>query len=448
MGGNRRQWIFPGSILLVALVTRVGYVLATPGYTMVHDDHAYDRLALGIARTGAYPDLGGHATAYRPPGFTYMLGAVYAITGGGHGRVVSARIVQALLGVAIVALLGALAAHLLGRRAAVCTMLLAAVYVPLVAAGTSLLAEPLTIVMELAAVMAVLVWRRNRRWRWVVAAGIFAGAMALCRSNAFVVIIALAVGVATARGRPAGAAAAGKPASGRRFRADALKPVVVLVLSAGAVVAPWTIRNAVVLHAFIPVSDEIGGTLAGTYNPVSAHDPNGPGFWRLLNQIPQYERETRALAAGPEHPFQQRLEHLALQYAEHHPLYPLEVGAWNTLRLVGFNSLALSRSTASAAGITSPAVADAGVFSFWAVCVIALVGLVDRTVRRRIPAFLGLAAGLLFLSIVFVNSEAPRLRLPIDPFVLLLAGAGLASVTHRRSAAPRVVEGRLAPAGG
>jgi len=38
------------------------------------------------------------------------------------------------------------------------------------------------------------------------------------------------------------------------------------------VVAPWTIRNAVVMHALIPVSDETGGTLAGTYNPVSARD--------------------------------------------------------------------------------------------------------------------------------------------------------------------------------
>jgi hypothetical protein len=42
-----------------------------------------------------------------------------------------------------------------------------------------------------------------------------------------------------------------------------------------------------------------------------------------------------------------------------------------------------------------------------------------------------LAAGLLFVSIILVNSEAPRLRLPLDPFVLLLAGAGAAAVATR-----------------
>ncbi len=416
MGRARRQWIIPGSILVVALATRVGYVLATPGYTMLHDDHAYDRLALGIARTGAYPDVGGHATAYRPPGFTYMLGAVYALAGSGHARVVAARMVQALVGVVIVALLGALAARLVGRRAAVCTMLLAALYVPLVAAGTSLLSEPLTVALELGAVLAVLAWQREGRLRWVMAAGATGGAMALCRSNGFVVIIALAVGVALA---------------GRRVRPGALEPVAVLALTAAAIVAPWTVRNAVVLHAFIPVSDELGGTLAGTYNPVSAHDPAGPGFWRLLSQIPQYDSDTRTLAAGPEYPFQQKLVHLALQYAEHHPLYPLDVAWWNTKRLLGFNSLSLSRFTASVAGITSPEVADAGVFSFWVVGAMALVACFQRGIRRRIPAFVWLVAAFLFLSIVFVNSEAPRLRLPLDPFVLLLAGAGLASITGR-----------------
>jgi len=413
---RRRHLVVAFSILALALAVRVAYVLATPGYTMLHDDRAYDRLALGIARTGAYPDVGGHATAYRPPGFPYLLSAVYAVSGGGHARVVAGRMMQAVLGAVIVALLGALALRLFDRRAAICTMALAAVYVPLVAAGTSLLAEPLTIALELGALLAVLAWRRQGRLRWLVAAGVMGGALALTRSNAIVVLIALAVGVWPAR---------------RRLGPLALKSVAVLLVTAAAVVAPWTVRNAVVLHSFIPVSDEAGGTLAGTYNSVSADDSAAPGFWHLLSQIPQYDNETRALAAGPEAPFQSKLVHLALQYADRHPLYPLKVAYYNTLRLFGFNSLALSQFTATTAGISSPSVADAGVYSFWAVCAMALVAGLSRRVRRKVPGFVWLVAGLLFLSIVFVNSEAPRLRLPIDPFVLLLAGAGVAAVSRR-----------------
>jgi 4-amino-4-deoxy-L-arabinose transferase-like glycosyltransferase len=399
-------------ILVAALAVRVGYVLATPGYSMHHDDRAYDRLALGIARTGAYPDVGGHATAYRPPGFTYLLGAVYAVVGRGHARVVAGRMVEAVLGVIIVALLGALAARLFDRRTAFCTMVLAAVYMPLVTAGTSLLAEPLTVVLELGAITAILAWRRHGQLRWLVAAGAMGGALTLTRSNAFVVVIALAAGVWPFR---------------RRLTPVSLKPVAVLLLTAALTVAPWTVRNAVVLHSFIPVSDETGGTLAGTYNPVSASDSPAPAFWHLLPQIPQYATQTRALADGPEAPFQSRLVHLALQYIRHHPLYPFKVGYYNTLRLFGLNSLRLSAYTASVAGITSAGVSDAGVVSFWVVGALALAAALNSRVRKRIPGFIWLATGLLFLSIVLINSEAPRLRLPLDPFVLLLAGAGTAA---------------------
>jgi 4-amino-4-deoxy-L-arabinose transferase-like glycosyltransferase len=413
---RRQNRVIAISILAVALAVRVGYVLATSGYTMRHDDRVYDQLALGIARMGAYPDIGGHATAYRPPGFPYLLSAVYAVSGGGHARVVAGRMAQAVLGVVIVALLGALASRLFDRRAAICTMALAAVYVPLVAAGTSLLAEPLTIALELGALLAVLAWRRQGRLRWVVAAGAMGGALTLTRSNAFVVVIALAVGVWPAR---------------RRLWSGVPKSAAVLLATAMLVVAPWTIRNAVVLHSFIPVSDEAGGTLAGTYNSVSADDSAAPAFWHLLSQIPQYQNETRTLTSGPEAPFQSKLVHLALQYAQRHPLYPLKVALYNTMRLFGFNSLALSDFTATDAGISSPGVANAGVYSFWVVCAMALAAGLSRRVRSRVPGFVWLAPGLLFLSIVFVNTEAPRLRLPIDPFVLLLAGAGMAAIARR-----------------
>ena len=418
----RRDVVAAAAILAVGLAVRVGYILATPGYALHHDDQAYARLARNIALTGAYPDVGGHATAYRPPGFSYLLGAVYALAGGGHARVVAARLVQAVLGVVIVALLGAVARRLFGRREALCTMAVAAVYVPLVAAGTSLLAEPLTIALELGALLAVLAWRRQERLRWVVAAGVLGGLLTLTRSNAFVVVVALAVGAWTAT---------------PRLRAGALKPAAVLVATAAAVVAPWTVRNAVVLHSFIPVSDEVGGTVAGTYNPVSAGDRAAPAFWHLLSEIPEYQAATRPLAAGPEPAFQSELTRLAVRYAVHHPLYPAEVGVYNTLRLFGLNDLALSEYTARAAGISSPGVAAAGVYSFWAVSALALAAVASRRIRARVPGFAWLAGGLLLVSIVFVNSEAPRLRLPVDPFVLLLAGAALAWISRRAAGGRR-----------
>lgn len=395
-------------ILALALGLRVGYVLATPGYAPLHDDQKYDHLAAAIARTGAYPDLGGRPTAYRPPGYPYLLAGVYRLAGTGAGRVEAGRLAQAVLGTVLVGLIGLLALRLFGSRTGLLALGLGALYVPLVTAGTSLLAEPLTAVLVVGAALAVLEWRSRPRWGWVVLAGGLGGLATLTRSNAFVVLPALALGLWTSR---------------RPWRG--VLPAAVMVTVAVTVVAPWTVRNAVVMHAFIPVSDEAGGTLAGTYNPVSDHDRAAPASWLLLAQIPQYRSQVAGLVDGPEDRYQSRLQSLAVNYAEDHPLYPAKVGFYNSLRFFDLTGLARSRFTATLAGVDSPAAAYAGVAWAWLVSALALAAVARRPVRRAVPAFLWLAPALLFASIVFVNMETPRFRLPLDPFLLVLAAAAL-----------------------
>ena len=403
-------------ILAVALAARLAYVLLTPRYVPLHDDRAFDRLALGVARTGAYPDVGGHPTAYRPPGFTYVLGGLYALAGPGHARIVAARLFQVAVGTGIVAALGALAQRLFGRRAALGTMAVAALYPPLIGVGAALVSEPQTVLLELGAVLAVLAWRSDHCLRWAVVAGVAAGALALTRSNAFVVIPALAAGLAVRRRG--------------RSRLSVVRAPALMIAAAVAIVVPWTVRNAVVMRSFIPVSDETGGTLAGTYNPVSAHDRAAPAFWHLLSQIPPYQRATEALARGPEPAFQSRLLHLALGYIGAHPLYPFTVAWNNALRIADLTGAGPARYGASLVGITSPVFADLCMYAIWAVLLLAVAGAVLNRVRGRVPGFVWAAAALLLLSVVLVNGESPRLRIPIDPFLLLLAGAALAEISR------------------
>jgi 4-amino-4-deoxy-L-arabinose transferase-like glycosyltransferase len=461
------------TIMLAATAVRVGYVLATPGYAPGHDDRAFDTLAVGVSRSGAYPDVNGHATAYRPPGYTYVLAGVYAVSGVGHDRLIAARLFQALVGTAVVALVGALAFRLFGWRAAVAALLLSSFYPPLILVGAALVGELQAVFLELAALLAVLAWSRTHRWRWVWITGVLGGALTLTRSNGFVVVVALAAGLALEAGwrRPlAPAFEAGNPpplalaleAGERRPLAGIhgpersggrqLLPAGAALAIALAVVAPWTIRNAVVMHSFIPVSDELGGTLAGTYNPVSAADPTQPAYWHLLAQIPQYQQDAEALAAGPEAPFQNHLLHLALDYGGHHPAYIAKVAFYNTLRLVDLHGLENDRFTATLVGVTSKWWSDATVIGFWVVLPLAVAGVSIGSVRRRVPGLVWLAAGLLFLSIVFVNSETPRLRLPLDPFRIVLAAGSIATLLRdrrgRRSQGRRALGTGLVTAGG
>src|SRR5919197_2670526 len=70
-------------VLLVALLARLAFVGLTPGYELSHDPADYDKYARSIATGHGYPDAAapGRPTAYRPPGFPYLLGAVYKLTG-------------------------------------------------------------------------------------------------------------------------------------------------------------------------------------------------------------------------------------------------------------------------------------------------------------------------------------------------------------------------------
>lgn len=409
-----RRRMLAAIILVVALGARVGYVAATPGYVPIHDDHQYDQLALGIVHNGDFPVDDHRPTAYRPPGYPYVLAGVYAVAGTGNDRVTIARYVQTLEGTAIVALLGLLALWLMGPLAALCTMAVAALYIPLVTVGAALLSEPQFAALTIAALLCVLAYRRaGGGWRWVILTGVLGGVASLTRSNGLVVLLALAGGLWI-----------GRPRLSRR----ALAPVLAMLATSILVIAPWTIRNAVIFHTFIPVTDEQGGTLAGTYNPVSASDPVAPASWHLLAQIPEYYSRSLAVAARPEPELQSTLTRLALRYIGNHPFYVFEVGFYNGLRLLDLGGLARVDFTAMSSGITSAGVADSGAICFWIVGLLAIVGLASRRVRRAIPRFVWLAAGLILVSILFVNTESPRFRVPLDPFFILLAGGGLATI--------------------
>ena len=125
-------------ILLAALVLRLGFVAVTPHYRLLDDATDYDRHARSIAAGDGYADVGmpGRESAFRPPGYTYFLGGVYALTGVKDkpeaDRVLPGRIANAILGTLVVALIGVVAAQLWGRTEALVAMAGGAVYVPLI----------------------------------------------------------------------------------------------------------------------------------------------------------------------------------------------------------------------------------------------------------------------------------------------------------------------------
>ena len=412
------------ALVAAALIIRLAFVLATPGYAPQHDDRDYDRLACGLVAGEGYTRVGpptpprgcgdgetGSPTAFRPPGLPMFLAAVYTATDPlGVERWTAARVAQAILGTAVVALLGLVAWQLWGRRTGLAAMALGAVFPPAIVLGGALLTETLFVMLMLAAIAAVLADRRaGGDRRWLVVAGVICGLAVLTRSNAPALILPLALAVATVGGRP--------------LRAGLGRAAVLVGISA-LIVVPWTLRNAIELDGFAPVTTEAGSALAGTYNDVTRTDPRWPGAWRPPARLAEL-RSTLDPVRRDEPAEQRALTRRSLRYMADHPGYVLHVGARNVWRLAGLSGRDwwhFSGRTLSIPGWT----ADFSGVGFLVFLALALAGAFTAAARAA-PRWLWLMPVLMLLSVMFVVGET-RFRAPVDPFVVLLAALAVSAL--------------------
>jgi len=418
-------------VVLAALAIRLADVAAT-SYRPGADARSYIALADQISRSGDYST--SHAagvgagdthgpSAYFAPGFPYFLAAVELLTGhAGHGAAAlgPARVAGALVGTATAALTGLIALELAGEAVALAALALAAVYPALIDLSGVLVAENLMTALLLAATWAALRARRagGRTARWIAAAGLLLGLAVLTHENAVVAVAPLAVAVAS----PGGAA---QP----RRRVARLGAAAALVAACALAIAPWTIRNALELHRFIPVSDETGMTLAGTYNATSAATPGVPFKWRVYFHVPADLDLAHRARTMTEPQLGDALRRRALRYIGRHPLSPLRAALDNSRRLADLEGSFAWRASGHSIGLSTRAAAIA-VAGFWVLALLALGGAFTRAARAA-PRWLWWIPALLWLSAALVNGETPRFREPVDPYLLVLAACAVVAVPAR-----------------
>ncbi len=293
-------------VLIAALAIRIAFIETTP-YHAINDAGTYNRLGSLVAQTGDYSTgtaprsgAGGSRgpTAYFPPAYPYFIALVDLIDGhqaGGKTAIQPVRFAQALIGTVTVGLIGLVALEAFGSTVGLVALVIAAIYAVLVELTGTLVSENLMVMFELAAVWTALRARRAAHpYGWIAAAGVLTGLATLTHQNAILIVIPLAFAAyAVAQPRP----------NRTRPRLRALAAPAILILTTLITILPWTIRNAVELHRFVPVSDEAGITLVGTYNPVSAGQPAGalqvaPVQPPARGSAPDAHRR-RLLRAGP-----------------------------------------------------------------------------------------------------------------------------------------------------
>jgi 4-amino-4-deoxy-L-arabinose transferase-like glycosyltransferase len=418
-----RQWRWwLAGVILLALVVRVAIILATPHVSLFGDPVDYQRHAVSIASGHGYPPTeiasAGTPSAFRPPAYPYVLGGLYTVVGI-HLQV--ARLLSALLGVLTVALMAYLGRAIWGQRVGLVAAGLTAVFLPLATLDTTLLSESLFLPLELALAWCLHMCVRDpRRIRWVLLSGLLCGVGALTRVVADLWLApAIFVVISSASARP-----------------QAIRRTAALVAVFVVTLAPWTIRNAVVLHAFVPVSTEGGYTMAGKYNKETAEPDALESVWRVPFAVPSVTASVVALYHRPggvnEAQLDTALRNDALDYVTAHPR-AVAASVWlDTLRLFDLGKAHSFVTSTSYQEVALPGwLQRPTTLSAQLIAALAVLALLARLLRRMRftlgPAWLWLLPLLAALMTVPFGGN-PRKRLPLDPFLILLASLMICTI--------------------
>jgi tetratricopeptide (TPR) repeat protein len=284
-----------------AFLVRVAYMMESRStsplyYAPVVDAQSY----LDLARTIVGGDwLAGDAPFWQPPGFPYLLALVVGLFD--DSTYTAIRVAHALLGAGSVLVVYRLSLRAFDTSTATLAAICTALYGPLIYFEGELLSVALEVFLNLALMLALARAVENDRLSNWALAGLVAGAAAITRPNVllFVAVVGIATIVQTA-------------AHARRRTCGCL---AIAAASLFIVVAPVTIRNAVVGSEFVLISANGGvnfyiGNHAQQDSMVAIH----PGIdWERLVAEPLaagfitagersryfYERGLDSIAADP-----------------------------------------------------------------------------------------------------------------------------------------------------
>jgi 4-amino-4-deoxy-L-arabinose transferase-like glycosyltransferase len=333
-----------------------------------------------------------HLTAYRPPVTPVTWALFFAIFG--H-RFDVIRLVDILYGTASLLLLFLIGRRMFNERVGLMAAAALAVWPGAIVMTGGLMTETLYVMLELLFVWLCLRAGERPTLARFVLAGLCAGLATLTRPNMLLLLPLLPVWSAVAF----------------RGQGHALVKSLAVPAAAVAVIAPWSVRNYLVFHKFIPVSTLSGTNLLIGNNDLALRYPDRIGYY-LDDKVPGFAERARGLNEAER-------DELALQMARswlrsHRDRWGLL--AWSKLKQ--FWSPFLHQPSRLARwgmllswGPVLPLALPTLVATFWGFARKRDAGLIVHTL------ILSALAGYLIVYAI------PRYRFPIEPFFILPAAA-------------------------
>jgi Flp pilus assembly protein TadD len=437
---KRRPVPFGWQIIAVAtvgLIVRLVYVWQirdSPFFdVLMGDARRYDVWATQIASG----DVIGREVFYQAPLYPYFLGAIYAIAG---RSLLIVRICQALIGTAACVFLALTARRLYSERAGLAAGLALAVYAPAVFFDGLMQKSSLDLFFVCLSLWMIsgLVDQPRTPSRWF-SLGVAVGALALTRENALIlaaVILLWALGRSQFTQRQ------------RTLNAG------VFVLGVTLILSPVAVRNRVIGGEWHLTTSQLGPNL------YIGNNPDADGTYAALREgrgTPEYERQDatelaeaatgRRLTPGEVSSFWvgRTAEFVRSQPAAWLGLMAKKAAlVWSGTEFVDTESQASYEEWSSLLRVL------AAVGHFGVVVPLAVLGMfVTWRDRSRAGVYYAMSAAYVASIVIFYVSD--RYRLPLVPFLILFAAAGVVSLapfvrtaTRPTIAAAAVVTGAVA----
>nr|WP_157527048.1 glycosyltransferase family 39 protein [Kibdelosporangium sp. MJ126-NF4]CEL12732.1 Conserved membrane protein [Kibdelosporangium sp. MJ126-NF4]CTQ93492.1 Conserved membrane protein [Kibdelosporangium sp. MJ126-NF4] len=244
----------------LSLLLAGGYAVLLGNELRYSDEHVYLELTQSLVDGRGFA-FGTDSTAYRPPGYPFLLLPLHLVSGGNV-------FVMRLLGVLCLAgavWLGYLLARRISPVAGALVAVVTAAYPLFVYTATALYPQIPALLLVL--VMLEFGLRARDRWVWAIPSGLSAGFLTITVPSFAPTLLLLALFI------------------GWRSR----RAIAVLLVAAAVIPGLWCLRNAVVMGAFIPVSTNNG------VNLLLGNNPDATGSSGTSVDVSAYERRAKEL---------------------------------------------------------------------------------------------------------------------------------------------------------
>jgi 4-amino-4-deoxy-L-arabinose transferase-like glycosyltransferase len=375
------------------------YALSLGDTLRYYDEQVYVQLANTLVDKGIYSLNGVDSTAYRPPGYPFLLAIVDKLGGG--------IVVMRLLGVialgAAVLLAYRIGVRIHGRVAGAVAAVIMAAYPLLVFTAGTLYPQVHAMTLLLLGIewslCAMDTGNTKRRIAYAIGAGLSWGLMVLAVPTFMLSVVAVGVYLLW------------------RCRPHVWKVLPALVIATAILPGAWCARNAAVLHAFIPVSTNNGiNLILGNSDGVTA------GGGRVGN-IAVYEDQARQLGLS-EVELDKYYQHAAEDWVTAHPGRAATLYAEKVLNNFNYhNELATSGQNSTMKDLISAV-------SFYPLLLLfALRLLYWRRLEGLEKLLILLVLGNVLLLAVFYTRL--RFRVPLDGIMLISSAAMLTDLAYR-----------------